>query len=349
MSVRHLLFGSLLLLLAGCKPPVSKSEDFDALAAEDPTQVEDINATGPKIALIVRDGRDPWTQRLISHTYAAAKDDHVRLTVLKAVSSRALQDDLSEAHAKGVQGVILCAPDRVDGPMIEREADRFGFKILNTDDPIIDGKGHVIQAALLSSDFKKAGMLAANAMIATSHMKDRKWDPDQSGMLLFTHNGLQSARDIADEERKAIIKGGVSPNRIFEIPIDTMSISSAKDLATKVLRANVQVRNWFVGGMNDTVVVGGLRAIEAVHISPGRTIGVGVEGDGAIYDLQRPQNSGMVASVLLPADKIAEKAEHELTGWILADKLPVNPGPFVGVLLDRLNVRQLKSQHRLFE
>jgi hypothetical protein len=96
-------------------------------------------------------------------------------------------------------------------------------------------------------------------------------------------------------------------------------------------------------------VIGGLRAAEDVRIGTSWTIGVGIGGDGAIYDLQRPRRSGLFGSMLLPEDRLGQKSEHQLYNWVVNMVPPANYDTFHGVFMSRDNVRQLKSTNHLTE
>ncbi len=76
-----------------------------------------------------------------------------------------------------------------------------------------------------------------------------------------------------------------------------------------------EVKHWLIVGMNDSTVLGGVRATEGQGFKASDIIGIGINGVDAVSELSKAQATGFYGSLLPSPDVQAEvKAKCFTTG-----------------------------------
>jgi ABC-type sugar transport system substrate-binding protein len=338
--------------LSGCGTFINSNLAPSSKAVRHPSDSPELkpesNGTGPKIAYIVRDPGDPWVNREVTAAKAEARRDGVRFSLFVTKRDESLTTVLTGANVRSAAGVILASPQPGDRKLIERSSRLHDFKLIAIDDQSRSTGGKKNEKYSLNYDYKSSGEIALRAMIKEAER--RQWDLQTSGMVLTTGASTSQADQAEYVEIKGLMKAGLPKRNIFVVPLPAVNLRTSRTSTLEILKNESPiVSNWFVAGANDFAVVGGLRAAERLNVGHDHVIGVGLGGDGAIYDLQRPRKSTLIGSVLLPADLVGTIAVKEMVKWIESSRPPKENLVFEGVFLDRKNVRDYKISNQVVE
>jgi L-arabinose transport system substrate-binding protein len=99
--------------------------------------------------------------------------------------------------------------------------------------------------------------------------------------------------------------------------------------------------------MNDSAVMGAVRATEQRQIPAENVIGIGINGTDCIAEFKNPKQTGFYASVLLSAREHGFKTAEMLYEWVKDGKEPPKDTRTTGVLINRDNWKQVYTEQGL--
>lgn len=77
-----------------------------------------------------------------------------------------------------------------------------------------------------------------------------------------------------------------------------------------------EVKHWLIVGMNDSTVLGGVRATEGQGFKASNIIGIGINGVDAVSELSKAQATGFYGSLLPSRDVHGYKSSEMLYNWV---------------------------------
>jgi L-arabinose transport system substrate-binding protein len=304
-------------------------------------------ANGPKLVYILREPRDLSVPREMTQIRESVIEDGAHLYTFQAADDSQLIAALQWCKQLPAQGIMIVAPHKSDGLAVSKILNSASMRIMAVDGALT-GSPLAVKVPHLETDYRSAGEDAVAQMVKQS--LEPNWDLQETGAIVFVSECRTSIAAATDAEIEAFARSGIRKQFLFVCPLSSTDLSAARDSASKIMRRNAaQVKNWFIAGSNDLSVIGGLRAAEEAGIGVSRTIGVGLGGDGAIYDLQRPRKSGLFGSMLLPEDRLGQKSEHQLYNWVVNKVPPANYDSYHAVFMTRDTVRKLKAANHVAE
>jgi L-arabinose transport system substrate-binding protein len=205
-----------------------------------------------------------------------------------------------------------------------------------------DGKP-MTDVPYLGISARKIGQSVGQALI--DEMKKHNWSQDDTAVCVITFDELDTARERTEGAIEAIKTAGFPDSRIFKAPQKTSDVPGAFDAANILLTQHPEVKRWLICGMNDSAVLGAVRATEGRGFTADNVIGIGINGTDCIAEFEKPAKTGFDASALLQAKLHGFQTADMMYNWIKNGTEPPKDTRTIGVLIDRDNFQQiLKDQ-----
>src|SRR5262245_40961252 len=115
-------------------------------------------------------------------------------------------------------------------------------------------------------------------------MKRRNWPADETAVCAVTFEELDTARERTDGAIESITAGGVAEAKIFKAPQKTSDQPGALNAVNILLTQQPNVKRWLICGMNDSAVLGAVRAMEGRGFNADNVIGIGINGTDCITE-----------------------------------------------------------------
>lgn len=296
-----------------------------------------------KIAFMVKQPEEPWFQLEWRFAGEASKKYGFELITIAATEGDQVLAKIENVASQGAQGLILCTPDVKLGPAIVARAKQRNIKLITVDDQLVGADGRFLDVPHVGISARKIGNSVGDALL--SEMKQRGWSPNDTSLMVITYDQLDTARERTEGAIEAAIRGGFPKDKVIRQPMKSTDLPASRDAAGAVLARNPEVKNWLVASMNDSGVMGPLRAMEAFGIPPERVAAIGIGGDQSLQDLKRPTSNGLVGSILLQAKRHGFDTAEMMYRWLAEGKIPPKITYTAGVLITRDNYKQvLESQ-----
>ena len=311
-------------------------------AANNPTSG---SATSPiKIGFIVKQPEVPWFQLEWKFADLAAKEFGFELVKIGAPDGEKLLSAIDNLAASGAQGFVVCTPDTRLGPSIVAQAKRRGLKVLAVDDRFLNSDGKPMDSVhYLGISARKIGESVGAALAA--EMTARNFPAADTAVCAVTFEELDTAKDRTDGAIEALVVAGFAKDKIFKAPQKTTDIPGAFDAANVLLTQHPAVKHWLICGMNDSAVLGAVRAMEGRGFPAESVIGIGINGTDCIAEFEKARPTGFFASSLLSARQHGYETVKMLYLWIKEGREPPLETNTVGVMINRQNFTQtLKEQ-----
>jgi L-arabinose transport system substrate-binding protein len=303
-------------------------------------------ASPDKITLgfIVKQPEEPWFQLEWKFADQAAKEFGFELRKMGAKDGATVLAAIDNLGSSGAQGFVICTPDVRLGPAIVSRAKDNNLKLIAVDDRFLKGDDTPMEDVhYLGISARKIGELVGQSLHA--EMQARKWPAAETGLCVVTFDQLATAKERTDGATSALLAAGFPQERIFRAPQKTSDIPGAFDAVNILVTQHSDVKHWLICGMNDSAVMGAVRAMENRGFSADNTIGIGINGTDCIAEFEKEQPTGFFASVLLSARQHGYETAKMLYEWVKSGKEPPLDTRTTGVLINRSNFKQvLKEQ-----
>ncbi len=330
-----LALGAILLpsLLGGCGKAVADG-NANSTAVKEPRV---------KIAFLVKQPDEPWFQLEWKFASEAAQRDGFDLITKGVSDPTQVSPTIQRAAESGARGLVICSPDVKLGPEIASDCRKYHLKLLTVDDQLIGTDGRFLTVPHLGISARKIGCSVGEALM--DQMKRKGWQASQTGMLLVTDDGLNTAKERTDGAAEATTRAGLDPRHVFRSPLRATDIPAGKEAAAAVLSKHPEMQNWLVAGMNDPTVIGAVRATEEARVSAAHVVAIGINGDSALYELKKYKPTGFYGSILLQAKRHGCDTAEMMYKWIHDGVQPPKITYTDGILITRENFRKvLKDQ-----
>lgn len=323
---------SAVVLLAGCSDSKTASETTTTTGGAAPSKDK------VKIAFIVKQPEEDWFQREWKFADEAAAKDGFELIKLPATEGDKVIAVINNAAAQGAQGLVICSPDVKLGPAIVEQTKKSNMKLLTVDDQLVGPDGKFLDVPHVGISAAKIGNMVGDSLMA--EMKRRGWKPEETGLMVVTFEQLDTARQRTDGEIEAAKKAGFAENMIFKAAEKTSDIPGSRDAANPVLTQHPNIKNWLIASMNDSGVIGAVRATEALQITPDHVVAIGINGDQAVEEFKKSQPTGVFGSVLLQAKRHGFDTCEMMYNWITKGTEPPKLTYTDGILITRENYQK---------
>ena len=274
-----------------------------------------------KIGFLVKQPEEPWFQT--EWAFAEKAGEEYGFTVLKMAvpDGEKTLSAIDSLAASGAKGFVICAPDVALGPAIVAKAKMNGLKVMTVDDRFIDAKGNFMEEVpYLGMAAFEVGQKQGEAM--ATEAKARGWDWSETYAVINTYNELDTGKKRTDGSVDSLKKAGLPEDHIIYAPQKSLDVPGAMNATNSALvKLPGNAKNLIVGGMNDSAVLGGVRATESAGFNAANVIGIGINGTDAIGELKKA-NSGFFGSMLPSPHIEGYETARMMFEWVTTGKEP---------------------------
>lgn len=300
-----------------------------------------------KLGYLVKQPDEPWFQVEWRFAEQAARErgcELVKLAVPDAEKTLAAIDNLA---AQGAKGFVICTPDVRLGPAIVAKARAADLKIITVDDQFIGPDGKIMEDVHhLGVAAREVGRAAGQAL--WDAYAARGWKADETAACIVTFEELDTARERTEGVIERLVANGFPKERIFKAPQKTTDIPGAFDAANVLLTQHPTERHWLAGGMNDSAVLGAVRALEGRGFSDRTAAGIGINGTDCLDEFRKSKPTPFLGSILMEANIHGRETTLALHDWITKGIEPPKARFTSGILITRENFEdQLKVRGML--
>jgi L-arabinose transport system substrate-binding protein len=305
-------------------------------------------AGAPKIGFLVKQPEEPWFQLEWKFADQAAKDLGFTLVKIGATDGEKVLGAIDNLAAGGAQGFIICTPDTRLGPGIVAKAKAANLKLISVDDQFAGANGKPMASVhhLGISAYKIGEDVGATL---AAEMKKRGWPAADTAVCAVTFEELATAKERTDGAIAALTAAGFAKDKIYKAPQRTSDIPGAFDAVNVLLTQKPAVKHWLVCGMNDSAVLGAVRALESRGFGPDTAIGIGINGTDCIVEFEKSKPTSFFGSMLLSAKQHGYKTSEMMFKWIKDGVEPPLDTRTTGVLITRENFRQILKEQGIRE
>jgi len=316
------------LLYTGC----SKKTDTAAAPGTPPGSV--------KIGFLVKQPEEPWFQFEWQGAEAAAQKHQFQLVKLGVQDGEKVLAAIENLAASGAQGFVICTPDVRLGPAIVAQAKVRGLKVIAVDDRFVGADGKFMtDVPYMGMSASAIGQDQGKALYA--EMQRRQWPVEETGVCVVTFEELDTARERTDGAITALKAAGFPADRIFKTPQKTTDVPGSFDAVNVLLTQKPNIKRWLVSGMNDTAVLGAIRATEQRGLDAEHVIGVGINGTDCIDELRKAKPTGFFGSMLVSAPQEGYRTAEMLYQWVKDGTTPPPDTRTQGILITRANFEEV--------
>ncbi len=296
-----------------------------------------------KLGFLVKQPEEPWFQFEWKGADRAAAQYGFEVIKLGVPDGEKVIAAIDNLAALGAQGFVICTPDVRLGPAIVQQARRAGLKVIAVDDQFV-GSDHRIMTDVpyLGMSATKIGESVGQALGA--EMRRRQWPVAETGVCAITFDQLDTARQRTDGAIAALVAGGFPAGRIFKAPQKSTDIPGSFDASNILLTQHPEVKYWLICALNDTGVLGAVRATEGRGFSADHVIGIGINGTDCIDELRKAKPTGFHGSMLVSAPAEGFRTAEMLYHWVKDGQVPPLDTRTTGIFITRENFESVLRQ-----
>ncbi|MFB2832760.1 arabinose ABC transporter substrate-binding protein [Aeromonas jandaei] len=269
-----------------------------------------------KLGFLVKMPEEPWFQTEWKFADKAGKDlgfDVIKMAIPDGEKTLNAIDSLATLGAKGL---VICTPDPKLGPAIMAKAKRLGLKVVAVDDQFVNAKGEpMVDVPVVMLAATEIGERQGQELY--KEMLKRQWDVKTTAVLAITSDELDTARRRIDGSLSALKAAGFPQEQIHRVPTRALDIPGSLDAANSLLVQYPKVQNWLIVGINDSSVLGGVRATEGQGFKADNVIAIGINGVDAVSELAKSKKTGFLGSLLTSPDVHGYKSIQLLHDWVV--------------------------------
>jgi L-arabinose transport system substrate-binding protein len=299
-----------------------------------------------KIGFLVKQPEETWFQNEWKFAQQAAdqdKFDLIKIGIPDGEKALAAIDNLS---AQGAQGFVICTPDVRLGPAIAAKADAANMKLLSVDDRFLGADGQPMDAVHhLGISAHNIGILVGKSL--AEEMNKRGWKADDTAVCAVTFEELDTARQRTDGAIEALTAANFPKDNIYKAPQKTSDVPGAFDAANVLLTQHSDVKHWLICGMNDSAVMGAVRAMEGRGFDTKSACGIGINGTDCLVEFQKEKPTAFWGSILLTAKRHGYETTQMLYEWIKDGKEPPKATYTDGILITRETYKGIMKEQGL--
>ncbi|UGA53624.1 arabinose ABC transporter substrate-binding protein [Vibrio sp. VB16] len=297
-----------------------------------------------KIGFIVKQPEAGWFQDEWKFAEIAAKEKGFELIKIGAQDGQKLMSALDNLGTQQADGVIVCVPNVKLGPAVVAAAKRNGLKLMSVDDRLIDGNGNPIEDVVhMGISAYSIGREVGDALLA--EIDSRGWDKNEVAVMALTYKQLPTAYERTKGATDVLNENNYPTANIFEAPHRLDNTEQAFNSANSLITQKGEFKKWIVYGMNDQVVIGGVRALEGNGISSDNIIGLGINGtEEAINEFRKPVATGFHGTIILSAKAHGYQTSLNMYNWVANGVEPDKLVYTSGYLATRDNFEEVRKE-----
>ena len=296
-----------------------------------------------KIGYLVKQPEEPWFQFEWKGATAAGAQHDFEVVKLGVTDGEKVMSAIDNLAAMGAQGFVICTPDVRLGPAIMNRAQQANLKVITVDDQLVAGDGTFMTSVpYLGMSATQIGRDVGTEL--GREMQRRGWKAEDTGLCAVTFEELDTARARTDGAIAALQEAGFPANRVFKSAQKTTDIPGSFAAANIVLTQHPAVKHWLICALNDTGVLGAVRAMEDRGFAAENVIGIGINGTDCIDELRKSKPTGFFGSMLVSAPQEGFRTAELLHQWIATGVAPPPDTRTAGIFITRENFEQVLKQ-----
>lgn len=303
-------------------------------------------STGPapsapiKLGFLVKQPEEPWFQFEWQGGEKAARQYGFELVKYGVPDGEKVMAAIDNLAVAGAQGFVICTPDVRLGPQIVQRARLRGLKVIALDDQFVKPDGtFMTEVPYLGLSGTAVGRTVGAELFA--EMGRRNWPVEETGVCVVTFEELDTARDRTDGAIAALQEKGFPAERIFKTAQKTTDIPGSYTAASDLLTRRPDIKRWLVCALNDSGVIGAVRAMESRGFAAENVIGIGINGTDCVDELRKPRPTGFHGSIFLSAPGEGFRASEMLYQWVKEGREPPLDTRMDGFLITRENCEEV--------
>ena len=322
------------MLLAGCDKPKGRGG-----GPSGDTSVK------IKIGFLVKQPEELWFQNEWKFAQLAADKYGFELIKIPAPTAERVMTAIDSLATQGAQGFVVCTPDVTLGSAIVLKAQNAKLKLMTVDDQLVGPDKKFMDVHHMGISARNIGKLVGTSLL--EEMKRRGWKPEETGAAILTFEQLDTAKERTEGAIESLTAAGFPKDRIFKQSHQASDTNAAFQATNALLTTQPGIKQWLVAGMNDAVVLGGVRAMEGRGLKPEAIIGIGINGDTALGEFRQEKASGFYASVLLSPRRHGYETAERMYKWIKDGVEPPKVEYTSGILINRENYKKVYEEQGL--
>ncbi len=293
-----------------------------------------------KLGFLVKQPEEPWFQSEWRGAEKAAAKYSFEVVKLGVPDGEKVLAAIDNLAALGAQGFVICTPDVRLGPAIVAKANQAGLKVIAVDDQFVGPDGKFIATVpYLGMSATKIGESVGTALVA--EMKHRNWSASDTAACVVTFEELDTAHQRTDGAIVALKATAFAGNHIYKTAQKTTDIPGSFDAANILLTQHPEVKHWLICALNDTGVLGAVRATEGRGFSASDVIGIGINGTDCIDELRKSKPTGFFGSMRVSAITEGFRTSEMLYRWVKDGVTPPSDTRTPGIFMTRDNLEQV--------
>jgi len=297
----------------------------------------------PRIGFIVKQPEEPWFQLEWKFADEAGAKYGFEVVKIGAPDGEKVLAAIDSLAAQGAKGFVICTPDVRLGPAIVARAKSHKMKFMAVDDQFVgpDGK-FMTDVHYLGISARKIGQSVGRELY--EQMKKRTWPAEETAVCAVTFEELDTARERTDGAIEALIEAGFPRERIYKAPQQKAEVEHALNAVDVLLTQHPEVKRWLICGMNDSAVMGAVRAMESRGFTPDTALGIGINGTDCIVEFEKATPTAFYASVLLAPRRHGFETAEMVYKWVTEGVEPPLDTRTTGILIHRDNYKQVRKE-----
>ena len=301
-----------------------------------------------KIGFLVKQPEEPWFQFEWKGADQAAAKYGFELIKLGVPDGERVIAAINNLAAMRADGFVICTPDVRLGPAIASQARQHNLKVIAVDDQFVAADGRFM------TDVPYLGMSASKIGEAVGaelfrELQARQWPIAETGACVVTFEQLDTARQRTDGAIAALQAAGFPAAQVYKTPQKTTDVPGSFEAANVLLTQKLAVKHWLICALNDSGVLGAVRAAEGRGFRAEDVIGIGINGTDCIDELRKPRPTGFHGSMLVSAPGEGFRTAELLYRWV-ADGMPPPPDTrTTGIFITRANFEEVLRREGIIE
>ena len=300
-----------------------------------------------KIGYLVKQPEEPWFQYEGKGADKAAAQYGFELIKQGVQDGEKVMAMIDNLAVSGAQGFVICTPDVRLGPAIMSRAKQRGLKVVIVDDQFVSDGKFMTDVPYVGMSASRIG--AKQGDVLAAEFKKRGWTAADTAVCAITFEELDTARERTDSSIAALKAAGFPADRIFKAPQKTTDIPGSFDAANVLLTQHPEVKRWLILGMNDSAVLGAVRAVESRGFTADTAVGVGINGTDCIDELRKAKPTPFFGSMLASAPGEGFAASEMLYKWIKDGTPPPLDTRTEGILITRENFEAVLKKEGIID
>lgn len=239
---------------------------------------------------------------------------NVTVVNLGTDSNKAI-NELQSFLSRGVDGVIMVAPDQSIGPRVVQATRQAKVPLLASDDVLKDSSGKEIPFV----GFDGTSMGNEVGKKAAELYNSSGWTKDETKIISVGKQDLSVCVQRTTGAKESFTSAVKDAPEIIELGTDN-SVSDALNRTGGIISSNQNIKNWIVWGCNDEGETGVVTALQNAGIDSDHIIGIGLGAYLTCKDWRAQKQTGNKAALYISGTEVGASAVKTMVNTLRTGK-----------------------------